>query len=173
MKKYLTVAVIYLFIGLAVAPSINANLSKEKNLVEFTIELCGLKTGKEKIKLTQGEAEKVESLFASIRERMKNIDSREESEKIFKEAIIELDKFGLLGGLSVKQAQRLIFSAHKTPIINKVLEKTHNKNSISLDENENLFCLMTGKTAYTTCFQKPISTLFIQFAMVLYSLELP
>lgn len=171
IQKVLTIAVIILFIGISVAPSINANLSKEKDLVEFTIELCGLKTGKEKVKLTRGEAEKVESLFDSIGQRMKNIETSEESEKIFKEAVLELDRFGLLGSLSVKQAQRLIFSVHKTPII-RVLEKTHNKNSISLDENENLFCLMTGKTTYTTCFQKPVSTFFIQFAMISYSLEL-
>jgi len=172
IQKVLSISVIILFIGIAVAPSINANFSKEMNLVEFTIELCGLKNGKETVKLTQGEAEKVESLFISVRDRLNSIDTREQSEKIFKDAVVELDKFGLLGSLSLKQAQRLIVSTHKAPIINRILERTHNKNSISLDENENLFCLITGKTTYTTCFQNPVSTFFLQFAMFLYNLEL-
>jgi len=36
------------------------------------------------------------------------VETRGEAEAIFKEAVVELDKYGLLGGLSVRQVQRLV-----------------------------------------------------------------
>jgi len=42
LKKLLVVGVIVLFLGLACAPSINANVSKDSELVEITTEICGL-----------------------------------------------------------------------------------------------------------------------------------
>ncbi|UCD14586.1 MAG: hypothetical protein JSW60_03985, partial [Thermoplasmatales archaeon] len=114
MKKYLSVAVILLFIGVAFAPSINANISKE--MIEFTTEVCGLNGGKQTVKLTQEEADEVGSLFDSIRERLNETETREETEEVFKEAVVELDKYGLLGGLSVKHAQRLVTGGYKNQI---------------------------------------------------------
>lgn len=43
----MTIAVILLFRGVAIAPSINANVSKAKEPVEFTTELCGFNGGKQ------------------------------------------------------------------------------------------------------------------------------
>ena len=59
MKKLLVVGVIVLFLGLAIAPSINANVSKisiDNELVEFTTEVCGLNGGKHTVQLTKAEA---------------------------------------------------------------------------------------------------------------------
>ena len=83
IRKGLAVAVILLFIGLAFAPSINANLGKEK-LVEFTTEICGLNDGKQTVKLTQQQANEVEAMFNSIREKLNNTQSREEAEEIIR-----------------------------------------------------------------------------------------
>ena len=110
--RLLVFAVIFLFLGITIAPSINANASN-KALVEFTTEVCGLNGGKQTVKLTQEEAEEVEILFDSIRERLNAAESIVEAEEIFKEAVVELDKYGLLGGLRVKQAQRLVTSRYK------------------------------------------------------------
>lgn len=43
MKKLLVIGVIVLFLGLAVAPSINANINKESELVEITTKICEIK----------------------------------------------------------------------------------------------------------------------------------
>ncbi len=134
MKKYLAVGVIFLFIGLAVAPSINANVSKEA-LVEFTTEVCGLNGEKQTVKLTQEEAEEVEDLFKSIRERLNATESREEAEEIFKEAVVELDKYGLLGGLSIQQAQRIVSFYNAN-------QRQNTESEVS--DNENAFCLIFG-----------------------------
>ena len=49
IKKSLTVAVILLFIGIAFAPSINANINKaslDSKLVEITTKVWGFNDGK-------------------------------------------------------------------------------------------------------------------------------
>lgn len=141
MKKLIVVGVILLFIGLAVAPSINANVSKEA-LVEFTTEVCGFNGGKQIVKLTQEEAEEVEALFDSIREKLNATESREEAEEIFKEAVVELDKYGLLGGLSIKQAQRLVTGKNNYL---KVLVYLKKKDiDFVNDHQSNFLCLIVG-----------------------------
>ena len=151
MKKYLSIGVVLLFIGLAVAPSINANVSKEA-LVEFTTEVCGLNGGKQTVKLTQEEANEVEVLFDSIRERLNATESREEAEEIFKEAVVELDKYGLLGGLSVKQAQKLVIGKYQNPIVKRVIDRIYKRYPQMLDDDENRFCMIAGKVD-TTMFK--------------------
>ena len=42
MKKLLVAGVIVLFLGLAIAPSINPNIIKESEMVKSTKEICGL-----------------------------------------------------------------------------------------------------------------------------------
>ena len=143
IKKGVAVAVILLFIGLAFAPSINANISKDSEMVEFTTEICGLNGGKNTVQLTKAEEKEVDILFNSIRERLNSTESREEAEEIFNEAIVELDKYGLLGGLSVKQAQRLVTGTFQNQrFFNHMYPRT-------LDENENKFCLIAGMTSNT------------------------
>ncbi len=144
--KYLAVAVILLFIGVAVAPSINANVRSEEKLVAFTTEVCGLNIVKQTVKLTQEEAEEVETLFDSIRERLNATEFREEADEIFKEAVVELDKYGLLGGLSVKQAHRLVTGEFHNPIAKEIINRLFQKGILKLDEDENMFCLITGET---------------------------
>lgn len=140
LKKGLTIAIILLFIGLAFAPSIHANISRE--MVEFTIEVCGLDGGKQTIQLTQEEAEEVDALFKSIRERLNNTETRNEAEEVFKEAVVELDKYGLLGGLSVKQAQRLVCRKYYSERVMKIVEKYVSRNQNFDDMN--LLCHVAG-----------------------------
>ena len=144
MKKLLVVGVIGLFLGLACAPSINANVSKENELVEITTEICGLGGGKNTVQLSKEEAEEVERLIDDIERRLDEIETREETIEIFNDAIVELDKYGLLGGLSIEQAQILV-----TGKINDILTSTNN------------LCLVIGKTSHTSFFG-PILTLFNQ-----------
>ena len=148
MKKYLAVAVILLFIGLAFAPSINANVSKGA-LVEFTTELCGLDGGKQTVKLTQQQSEKVEELFDSIRQQLNETESREEAEEIFKDAVVELDKYGLLGGLNVMQAQQIIIKGQMKLRAKGLVKKSFRNYSGSLESNENMLCSIIGETTET------------------------
>jgi hypothetical protein len=149
-KKIFAGGVIVLFLGLACAPSINANISKESELVEITTEICGMGGGKHTVQLTKEEAEGVDRLFENIRQQLNESNSREEAKKIFNEAIVELDRYGLLGGLSVKQAQRLVTGGLLNKVNKRFVDRIYNKNLQKLDENENVFCLIAGISAYTT-----------------------
>ena len=140
IRKELVIGVILLFIGLAFAPTINANVSKE-GLIEFTTEVGGLNGGKQTVELTHQQAVAVEALFDSIRERLNTTESREEAEEIFKEVVVELDKYGLLGGLSVKQAQRMI-------LFNNDIQENIDSNK----QNESTNCLIFGKLTNTVFF---------------------
>jgi len=147
MKKLLVVGVIVLFLGLAIAPSINANISKasvDSELVEFTTEVCGLNgVTPNTVLLSKEDAEEVEQLFDSIRERLNATETREESEEIFKEVVVELDKYGLLGSLSVKQAQRLVIGGYQDARAMKISERIFSRLQ---KNNSNYLCLIAGAT---------------------------
>ncbi len=166
MKKFLAVTVILLFIGLAVAPSINANASKE-SLIEFTTEVCGLDGRKQTVKLSQEEANEVEVLFDSIRKRLNVTESIEETEEIFKEAIVKLNKYGLLGGLSVEKVQNLITGRFQNLRIAKFLEKANINSFIK----GNFLCLLNGKTDYTM-FDGFFSTLLLILSFLFIGLDI-
>ena len=146
IKKGLVVAVIFLFICVAFAPSINANIGKtsiESELVEITTEICGLNGGEHTVQLTNEEAEEVDRLFKNIRLRLNESTSRGEVEEIFKEAVVELDKYGLLGSLSVKQAQKLVTGRHQDSRAMKISERFFSR----LQKNtSNYLCLIAGAT---------------------------
>ena len=116
MKKPLAVAVILLFIGVAFAPSINANVVKtsvDNEIVEYTMEVCGINGAEpQTVSLSKEEALEVDKLFDDIDKRLHDAETQEEIIEIYNEAIVELDKYGLLGDLTVKQAQWLVTGGH-------------------------------------------------------------
>lgn len=142
MKKKILISSILavaLLILVSIAPSINASIVKDE-LVELDVEFCGLGK-KHTVKLTQQEAKEVERLFNDTGQKVSQVETREETEEIFKEAIVELDRYGLLGGMSVKQVQNLIFGNNiKQRLIDKL--KFIYKNI--LDDDANYFCLVCG-----------------------------
>ncbi len=161
IKKGLVLAVILLFIGVAFAPSINANIGKaslDNELVEFTTEVCGLYGRKQTVKLTQEEAEEVEALFESIRERLNATETREEAVEIFNKAIVDLDKYGLLGGLSVEQTQKIF------KVYNAV--QRHIDTSVS-SENENAFCMIAGRITDSLIFG-PVTRLLPRLLEIIF-----
>jgi hypothetical protein len=130
IRKCISIVVILLFIGIAFAPYINASVVKD-DLVEFNVEFCGLDK-KHTVKLTQQEADEVES------------------EEIFKEAVVELDKYDLLGGLSVKETLLLATDGHQNTKAVNHLVKIYDRNKELFDENTNMFCLVSGETTETS-----------------------
>jgi len=146
MRKLLVVGVIVLFLGLAIAPSINANISRaaiDSELVEISTEICGLNGGKHTVSLSKEDADEVEKLIDDIERRLDNVETREETVEIFNEAIVELDKYGLLGDLSVKQAQKLVTGRYQDSRAMKISERFFSR----LQQNtSNCFCLIAGAT---------------------------
>jgi len=128
--KGLAIGIILLFIGVAIAPSINFNVVKasdDDDLVEVTTQACGIKGfGNTTVKLTREQYQNLEQYLVEFRARLNQTTTREEAVPIFKEAVVELDKYGLLPrGMSVERAQKLITSS--------IL-------------NNNYFCQIAGRT---------------------------
>jgi len=178
IKKGLVVAVILLFIGVAFAPSINANISKasiESELVEITTEVCGINGVKPNtVSLSKEDVDEVEKLIDDIERRLDNVETREETVEIFNEAVVELDKYGLLGGLSVKQAQRLVTVEYQNSRFIKLFERLFVKYQF-LDNDSNYLCLVAGQTSYTIRMSFPILRVisFLLWALPEFGFVLP
>ncbi|UCD13961.1 MAG: hypothetical protein JSW60_00660 [Thermoplasmatales archaeon] len=146
LNKTLVIGVLVLFTSVALIPPINANISKE--YVDLTTEFYGLGR-KHNIQLTPDEAEELDVFFDTIRVRLDNAESEDETIQIFNEGIKKLERYGLLVDMSVKQVQRLIIGRYQKSRLNP----------ISLDENENRNCLIMGKTTHLWVQALPLRTL--------------
>jgi len=149
-NKTRVIGVILLFVGIAFAPSINANVKKE--YVNITIEFCGL-GGKHKVQLSSEEVEDLDILFDTLRLKLDDAESKDETVKIFNEGIKKLEENGLLGDMTIVQVQRLITERYQKSIML----------SLSLDENENKNCLIIGRTTET--WFESLGTVFCNMMM--------
>lgn len=151
VSKSLVFSVILLFIGVTIAPSINFTVvkaSNDNNLVEVTTQACGIKGyGNTTVKLTREQASEVKQLFNSIKNSLDSARTKDETIAIFNQAVIELNTYGLLGGLSVEQAQKLVngLSQH---LLMKNLHKELSKSYI-VSTYQNYNCHVVGNTTTT------------------------
>ncbi len=183
VKNGLIVGVILLFIGVgiqpafAIAPNINANISKE--MVEITTEICGLNGNKQTVKLSREDADEIILLFTSIEEQLNNTNSVEEAVEIFDKAILELDRFGVLPtGMSVKEMQKLVTGRYKNPIMMMVFDEIKSIQQQPFDNDENFLCLIAGTllggtlflSLWNDLFYKAIISVAVYFSFILFEL---
>jgi hypothetical protein len=152
-KKLIAIGVIFLFIGVAVAPSINFTVvkaSQDDDLVEVTTQACGITGfGDTTVKLTREKYQNLERYLVEFRERLNKTSTRAEAVPIFKEAVVELDKYGLLPkGMSVEKAQKLVIQQKQNDYLTELQKRFHN-NRILLNDDENYFSLIAGATTNT------------------------
>ena len=149
-KKWLAIGIILLFIGIAVAPTINYSVVKastDDDLVEVTTQACGIKRyGNTTVKLTREQYQNLEQYLAEFRTKLNQTTTREEAVPIFKDAVVELNKYGLLPrGMSVERAQRLVISGYQNQYRFHHF-KTYDRNTLNQTELHNMFCLIAGYT---------------------------
>jgi hypothetical protein len=142
MKKPLVIGIIFLFLGVAVAPGINFTVVKASNnndLVEVTSQACGIQGfGNTTVKLTREQYQNLEQYLVDFRARLNQTTTREEAVPIFKDAVAELNKYGLLPkGMSVERAQRLVTMGEHIENMIKNMKKFK-------PSSTNAFCLFTG-----------------------------
>jgi hypothetical protein len=155
MKKILAAGIIILFISVAVAPSINQSVvkaSQDDDLVEVTTQACGIQGyGNTTVKLTREQYQNLEQYLVEFRERLNQTSTREEAVPIFKVAVVELNKYGLLPkGMSVNRAYRLLTNQNN--------QRFKLFNTLELDPDANYLCLVSGLTTETMSFG-PINNL--------------
>ncbi|MCK4829030.1 hypothetical protein KA005_75605, partial [bacterium] len=163
-KKGIVIAIIVLFIGISIAPIINANISREDNYVEITSETCGIiGMGEYSVKLTQQQNIELENLFDDINRRLDNVETREASIKIMNEAVVEFDKYGLLPeGMSVRQVQWLVTGGFLNSLRMKLFHRFPVNQGVG--EPGNVNCLVIGRTDHT--FFRPYPVLLFDFPRI-------
>jgi len=156
-RKCLAIGIILLFVGVTMTPTINFNTVKaftDDDLVEVTTQACGIKGYKDTtVKLTREQYQSLEEYLVEFRARLNQTSTREEAIPIFKDAVVELDKYGLLPrGMSVQHAQKLVTTSYQNRLVYKFLEKGVKKISDGSNNNTNSYCLIFGNTDTTYSF---------------------
>jgi len=153
LKKGVAATIILLFLGVAVVPSINISIVKaatDNDLVEVTTKAYGIKGfGNHTVKLTKQQNQNLEQYLVEFRARLNTTTTREEAVPLFKEAVVELNKYGLLPKrMSVEHAQRLVTGYYQNSnmlrkIQNEVQSIAKIKQKQNLNPNmKNAFCLL-------------------------------
>ena len=153
MKKILIVGVILLFIGVAVAPTINQSVvtaSQEDDLNEVTSEACGIQGYRDTtVKLTREQYKDLEQYLVEFRAQLNQTTTREEAVPLFKDAVVELNKYGLLPrGMSVERAQKLVMQQKLNDYLTE-LQKRFLTNRFLLNDDEDYFSFIVGATTNT------------------------
>jgi hypothetical protein len=170
MKKILAVSIILLFIGIAVAPSINHSVVKasiDDDLIEVTSQACGITGYKDTtVKLTREQYQDLEQYLVEFRARLNQTTTREEAVPIFKDAVVELDRYGLLPkGMSVERAQKLVLGWYPQQITTGFLQRMSEKNQQNPESN--FLCLVVGELN-NTYSDRRINNWLYQFAIRKY-----
>jgi len=160
-RKWLAVGITLLFIGVAVAPSINQSVVKastDNDLVEVTTQACGIKGyGDTTVKLTREQYNNLEEYLVDFRARLNQTTTKEEAVPIFKEAVVELDRYGLLPkGMSVERAQKLVINGNQNQLLTRTLKRIFSTIDLSF-YSSNFLCLIAGQgTEVTVGFSNDI-----------------
>ncbi len=124
--------------------------SDNNDLVEVTSQACGIQGfGNTTVKLTKQQYHGLEQYLFDFRARLNQTSTREEAVPIFKNAVVELNKYGLLPkGMSVEKAQKLVTGEY-LPKWERQLVARLGKNYLSNSTNESYFCLVYGSGSYS------------------------
>ena len=149
-RKCLSVGIILLFIGVAIAPSINFNVVKASNdndLVEVTSQACGIQGfGNTTVKLTREQYFDLEKLLNDTQYRLKNVQTKDETILIFNKLSTNLKKYGLLArGLNIVDDKQL--RMEKVPEFTYMMKNFVKRHYISNTRSnvDNYLCLVAGK----------------------------
>jgi len=158
IKKGLTLGIILLFIGVAIAPTLTFTTVKaanENDFVEVTTQACGTKGFEDTtVKLTRQQYQELEQYLVDFKARLNHTITKEETVPLFKEVVVELNKYGVLPQeMNEKTAQQLIIGRTPSTGFEQLMKKPFVRNQFNSSDNENFLCLVYGIiTGYTFSF---------------------
>ena len=157
LYKTLVVGVIVLFIGVGIQPAFAELSIKSDNseLVEITVQFYETdRTYNHTVMLTQEQAEELENLINDFEIKIDNADNKKETEAVYKDTVVSLNEYGILPeGMSIEKAQRLVTGKEYNPVVVRLFERWYIRNHESMDDNENILCLIVG-----WCFDSPFAS---------------
>jgi len=146
MKKIFAVGVILLFVGVTIAPRINFEVVKasDNDFVEVTSQACGIKGFEATtVKITKEQYQNLKQYLVDFRIRSDLTQTREEAISLFKEAVVEIDTYGLLPkGMSVELVQQLV-----TEDFSKNIRIGENFADWKPSDDFNVCCLLSAKVS--------------------------
>ena len=151
IRNIIIAGILFLFIISTVVPNLNvAGITSEDNLVTMTTQVCNLTTDTtHTIQLSKQQAQEVQLIFDDLQNRLSTAESAEETQNIFNDTIIELDRYNLLPEeMSVEQAQRLVsYRQRTTPLLQRLTQNTQTQTTEGTIQNK--FCSLAGNTTNT------------------------
>jgi hypothetical protein len=158
-QKLLTVFSLLILLSITVAPTINFNVvkaSQDNDLVEVTSQACGIQGyGNTTVQLTKQQYNDLEQYLVDFRARSNQTSTRQEAVPLFKDAVVELDKYGLLPkGMSVERAQKLVIGENNKEGVIKFAKKLFSRNQNG--SHNNSLCLIAGyinQAAFISLFE--------------------
>lgn len=162
MKKYslkrkgLTVGIILVFVSVAVFSNINISAVKASNdndLVEVTTQTYSTtKDTLNTVQLTKQQVRDLRVLFDDLKIRLSTAASMEETQMIFNDAIVSLNRYNLLPvGMSIEQAKRVVTGRIQNQKAGPVLQNINARLFGTSDAREihNALCYVAGNTSNT------------------------
>jgi len=143
-KKCLAIGIILLFVGVTIAPTINQSVvtaTQDDDLIEVTSQACGIKGYQDTtVKLTREQYQNLEEYLVEFRARLNQTSTRDEVTVLYKEAIVELDDYGLLPkGMSIPLAEKLVIGNN---LYDKLPGFFRRVSFIDPDDIENMKCFV-------------------------------
>jgi hypothetical protein len=153
-RKGLVFTVILLFLSVGIKPAIANDISYDfdnSELGEIVIQFYESdKTYIHKVMLTQEQLIELENVIYDFKNQLRSVDDTVDTETIYKNVIVSLEELGLFpDDISIDYAQRIVTGKEQNIMIIKALEKLYNNKHKAIEENENLFCLISGETTNT------------------------
>jgi hypothetical protein len=155
-KKLGIFGIILLLIGVTCAPNINGNLvitSGENHCIELSSQVQDITPETTiTIKVTERQANEVRIIFDDLKNQLSTAHSAEETQLIFYDTIIELDRHNLLpDGMNIEQAQLVVNRAYSHQQTTTILQKLFSKFQTQTANGsiQNSFCSIAGNTSNT------------------------
>lgn len=155
-KKFISVgSIIFLFIGIAIAPNstVLGIVAPENQSVTITTHVCDA-SGEDfcTVLLTKQQVNEIKAVFDQLPHRLSQAESLKETQDIFSDTIDSLQRYGLLPtSLSIKETTRMITGGLQSQqLVTRLqhLSRTSQKKSFS-DGVRNSFCLLAGNSSTT------------------------
>ena len=139
--KVFTIGAVLLFLSLALHPFVSTSTNTVRHLTVEIDSMTGVQ--RKNVTVSDPDVQKVKQLFAQMNAQLDTVTSEREKLLIFQDAVRQLARLGVLGDLSVEQAQRLVTQWYR-PCSSMYSEKLG-----TYLVNKNTFCLVSGRTNYT------------------------
>jgi len=155
MTKATVVGIIAVMVCAGIVPCIDAHTvttSTRKDSMMVSSEACGLRGYREaNVRLSEAQCRSLQQSLTEFKVRLSQASSNEEVIRLFHEAVVMLDSYGLLPrGMSIPEAQRLV---------TRLPSHTAKSARLAGSNTSNALCLIAGNTNTTLVAGFPLCNL--------------